>query len=399
MRIREWFTKRNILTAAVILLAVAVIVLILILTGRGRRRGTERFTGGADTPYPYAWTENADGTVLISPCAAVPEGYGWLVSDSDPAVVSVTERSAQGAPAFLLTPVGVGDCFFELALADAADSSDALCRLVMTVEGTKDKARSASVTGDRLELLDNVLRGGADFSAAYRIRTDENGVLELRLTDTEKAEDWRVAVRTPSTLDVSGLQQGDGAVTARLFAVSPGNAAFVMYSPARGLSLEVTGTSAGDGSLTAATHVMRFHEDWAGREDGFADAAVIAGEIAVPEGAEDVSFGSVSIARGVGAAASVQFRYLGVAWTLYIAPGDTLARILESEYAEEDAVRSFFLPAGLLLAAQEGDSVIAWCAADERTYYLEGSGAQLDTAVLLETAGCVITPAGSEDRE
>ena len=399
MRIREWFTKRNILTAAVILLAVAVIALILFLTERGRGRETAYYTGGEDTPYPYAWTENADGTVLISPCAAVPEGWGWLVADADPAIAAVTDQSTPEAPAFLLTPTGAGDSFFELELADSADSTDLLCRLVMTVESTKEKTWSASVTGNRLELFDGVLRGGADFGAAYRIRTLENGTLELRLTDEKAAGDWRAVVRTESTLGCSGVRQEEGTVTARFFSRSAGDMAFVLYSPARGLSLEVAGRTDQEDVVTAVSHEMRLHADWTGREDGFADAGVVTGEITVPEGAEEVSYDSVSLNRGIGMAARAQFRYLGVDWTLYIASGDALARAMEEEYTQEDAVRTFFLQEELLLAVFEEDSVIAWCGTEERTYYLEGSGAGLDSAVLLETAGCVITPAGPEDQE
>ena len=109
---------------------------------------------------------------ILLPCAAVPEGYAWLVSDSDPAVAAAAEQSAPGAPAFLLTPTGAGDCFFELDLAGTADREDVLCRLVMTVESAAGKTLSASVTGSRLELRDGVLRGGGDFGAPYRIRTD-----------------------------------------------------------------------------------------------------------------------------------------------------------------------------------------------------------------------------------
>ena len=393
MRISNMFTKRTLLTAAVVVIAAAAIVLILLLTGRDRGRGAAQFSGGADTPYPYAWTENADGTVLVSPCAAVPEGYAWLVSDSDPAVAAAAEQSAPGAPAFLLTPTGAGDCFFELDLADAADREDVLCRLVMTVESAAGKTLSASVTGSRLELRDGVLRGGGDFGAPYRIRTDENGALEIRLSDTEKAGDWRLAVKTQATLGAAGVRQEDGEVTAKLNGLSAGDAAFVLYSPARGLSLEVSGRTDGENAVAARTHEMRRHEDWIGREDGFADADVVVGGLAAPAEAEDVRFGSINIGRGVGIAATMEFRYLDVDWEVTVAPGDALARIIEKEFTEEDDVRTFFLPAGLLLAVLEEDSAIAWCAAEERTYYLAGSGAALDPTVLLETAGRVVAPA------
>ena len=78
-------TKRKILTAAVILGAVVLIGLILFLSLR-KREGL--FTGGEDTPYPYAWTEEKDGTVLVMPGGKIPAGFRWAVAELDESVAA-----------------------------------------------------------------------------------------------------------------------------------------------------------------------------------------------------------------------------------------------------------------------------------------------------------------------
>ena len=90
--------KRKLLTAAVVLAAVLLIALILFLSGRKTQE--ERFTGGADTLYPYAWTEAKNGTVLVEPCGEIPAGFGWTIAEADAAVIAVSPQDLEGRQAF-----------------------------------------------------------------------------------------------------------------------------------------------------------------------------------------------------------------------------------------------------------------------------------------------------------
>ena len=379
-------TKRRVLTAAIILAALLLIGLILLLSGR--RKGPERFTGGEGTPYPYAWTEAKDGTVLVEPCGEVPAGFGWTVAEADEAVAAVSEQSTDGRPAFLLTPAGAGDGFFTLALTGGADGEE-LCRLVMTLEVSGGKKLRASLAGHRLELVEGVLRGGEEFGAPYRLWTGEDGALQLRLTDAAGSGDWRLRILTPSTLGSSGLRAEEGRVEAELYSPAPGEAAFVLYSPSGGLSLEVSCRGDGEGDLRAEAHEMRRHEDWSGREEGYADADVVSGAAALPEEAEDVRYGAAGLGAGLGTVSSVEFRYLGFDWTLYTRASGGFSDRMEEEFPAEE-LQTVFIPAGLLAAVFGEDSVLAWCDTEEEGYLLEGTGEGIDREALLQTASAVI---------
>ena len=385
-------TKRKVLTAAIILAALLLIGLILLLSGR--RTGTERFTGGEGTPYPYAWTEAKDGTVLVEPCRELPAGFGWTVAEADEAVAAAAEQSADGRPAFLLTPVGAGDCFFTLALTGGADGGEELCRLVMTLEVTGTRKRKASVAGHRLELVEGVLRGGEDYGAPYRLWTGEDGALQLRLTDAAGSEDWRLRILTPSALGASGFRAEEGSVAAELYSPGPGEAAFILYSPSGGLSLEVSCLADGEGNVRADAHEMLRHPEWSGREEGYADADVVSGAAALPEEAEDVRYGAASLGAGVGAVSSVEFRYLGFDWTLYTRASGGFSDRMEEEFPAEE-LQTLFIPSGLLAAAFGEASVLAWCDTEEWGYLLEGTGEGIDREALLQTASAVI-PADGE---
>ena len=381
-------TKRKILTGAVILAAVLLIGLILFLSGR--KPQAQRFTGGEDTPYPYAWTQETDGTVLVEPSGEVPAGFGWTVTESDPSVAAVSEPGEEGKTGFLLTPAGVGDCFFTLALVGGEDGEEVLCRLYMTVEVTGTKKPRAAVTGHRLEPMEGVLRGGEDFGAPYRIWTGENGDLELRLTDTQGAEDWSISLRTPSTLGMSQLQVTEGRVTAQLYSPAAGEAAFTLYSPSRGLSLEVSCRGDREGNLSASAHEMLLHEDWSGREEGYAAADLVSGAITLPEGAEDVRYGTDTAGGGIGAVSRVEFRYLGYDWLLYVSPSGGFGEVMEEQIPVEE-IGTFFIPGGLLAAVFEEGSVLAWCDTEQQGYLLQGSGEGIDRDALMQTASAIMT--------
>ena len=387
-------TKRRILTAAVILGAVVLIGLILFLTTRKREN---LFTGGEDTPYPYAWTEDKEGTVLVRPSGSIPAGFRWAVAELDETIAAAAEQTVEGRQAFLLTPVRPGDCFFILALTGGEDGEEELCRLILTVEVTGARKPKAAVAGHRAELPEGVLRGGEDFGAPYRLWTGENGSLELRLTDAEGAEDWKLSVKTPSSMGSAGFRAEGGKVKAELYPIASGEAAFVLYSASRGLSLEVSGWANGEGTLRASAHEMQLHPEWIGREDGYADAGAVSGAVTLPADAEDVTYGVGSLGAGIGAVSRVEFRYLGFDWTLYITASAGFGDRMEKEFPEEE-LRIFFIPAGLLVAAFGEDALVAWCDTEERGYLLEGAGEGIGRDALMQTASEVIgTDAESED--
>ena len=395
MDIRNYLTKRNILTAAVILVGLLLIVLVLVLAARGPK--TVSYSGGEGSQYPYSWTEFRDGTVSLSPYQDVPEGYSWNVAESDDAVIKVSQA---GKSSFTVTPAGEGDSYLRLYLSRGQESEDRLAELLMTVESLRSgKKLSASVTGHHLEVSEGILRGGEEYGASYTIRTDENGDLQIRVYDSEDAGDWNCLLKSPDTLASSGASETEGEYSLRVFGMSQGDARLTVYSYSRGLSLDISGNASADGSVTAESCEMTKHEDWADMDESAAAASLLTAGLNIPEGAEDCVYSVKSrLLGGRGPGGSVSFKYLDAEWQATVTENGSFTEQLGSESYNTD-IMAFFTEAGPLYAYFDEDgSVTAWCDAETYSYLFEADPEEdaeaVTPAALIETA-CLVMGASS----
>ena len=391
MDIRKYLTKRNILTAAVILAGLLLITLVLVFASRGPR--TVSYSGGEDSPYPYSWTEFRDGTVSLSPYQDVPEGYSWNVAESDDAVIKVSKAGNGGT--FTVTPAGEGDSYLRLYLSRGQDSEDRLAELLMAVESLRyGKKLTASVTGHRIDVSEGMLRGGEEYGAAYTVRTDGNGDLQIRVYDSEKAGDWNCIVKSRDTVSSAGASDEEGVYSLRVLGMSQGDAGLIVFSHSRGLSLDISGSVDPDGSVAAESCEMTKHEDWADMDESTAAASLFTAGLNIPEGAEECVYSVKSLIGGIGAAGSVSFRYLDAQWQASVTEDGNFTEQFESESYNTD-IMAFLTEAGPLYAYFDEDgSVIAWCDAETYSYYFEaepeeGTGA-VTAAALVETASLVM---------
>ena len=77
---RQIFKRIGIPLAVVIgAILIAVVVALIVRGGRGKP-----VSGGEDTPYPYTWTANRNGSVTLVLDRAAAPGYIWSASTDIP---------------------------------------------------------------------------------------------------------------------------------------------------------------------------------------------------------------------------------------------------------------------------------------------------------------------------
>ena len=187
---KRFFTNRRNLILLVIVLLLAIVALLLL---PGGERSARSFQGGEDTPYPYEWTEQEDGSILLSLSAQVPEGCVWQsIAQEENDLVQVKREAAEGN-VFRLLPLRTGDALLRFTLADAQYTEDRCCTLMLTLEiRGEEEERSASVSGNRLILFDRALQGGEGFGCPYRLWFDEEERFSVGLSDSSQEPDWQL---------------------------------------------------------------------------------------------------------------------------------------------------------------------------------------------------------------
>ena len=385
---KQFFTKRRILIMIVIVLALAIVALLLLPGGAQRDLS---FQGGEDTPYPYEWTEKQDGSILLSLCRQVPEGFAWRVAqeDTDAAAVS-REEDAEGS-VFRVQPLRAGDVLLRFVLADESFPEDCCCELLLTAElRAEDEELKAAVSGNRMILTELALRGGEGFDCPYRIQTDEEDRLAVFLLDGSSEPDWQLFQRNSGdVLRLAGRKTENGILALRFYGSSAGTSRLLLYSPTKRLTLELTISSDEEGRLTVQSHEMASHPEWEGLKGEELDAFVVAGEIHTPEGAENLRYERRTVGKQMEAAV-VRFRYLDVDWTVYVTASSEMESLVAKEF-ENDRLLTLAVSGHAMHAClrEEEGTVTAWCSAGDQWFLFEGTG-ETDLARLLDTANAMI---------
>ena len=391
MNLKRFLSKRNILTAGVILIGILLIVLVLVLSGRGRK--DVRFSGGEDSSYPYSWTEYRDGSIVVRPCSAVPDGYSWFVEENDDTVVRVSQTGGKQEPAFTVTSAGEGDSLLKIDLAES-QGSVCLASLYMVIESS-DSGKQAvlTVTGHRMDEAEGFLIGG-EYGVSYLVITDDNGDLQLKVSGSGE-DDWGCFIKTPRIVTDAYTSHNSDTLTARLYAVNTGDAKIVVYSYSRGISLEITANSTADGTVRPESCTVKKHEDWAQKNEACALAGLIMPVITIPDEAEDVAFSAFG-SGGLLVSGSVSFTYLGISWTATATDTASFVEMMDvDEYDTDPSLYTFITQAGAMYAYfKDPLNVAAWCDAEDLSYYIEGrseeSAGEIDIADLIETANIVM---------
>ena len=391
MDLRRFLTRRNLLTAGIILGGIVLIALIILLSGGVRRE--KRFTGGEDSSYPYSWIEYRDGSIAVKPYTPVLEGYSWYVDEYDEAAVKVSKTGGKKSPSFTLTPASEGDSLIRISLSES-QGSVRLATISMIVEGSSSGRKTAlTVTGHRIDEPEDILVG-SEHGVSYLITTDDEGGLQIRVSGSGK-DDWGYFVSTPRTVYAAGASHSDAAVEAGLRALRTGDAAVTVYSRSRGISLEIKAASGSNRTVRPVSCTAEKHEDWAGMEEALMLAGLLMPGVTVPEGAENVVFSAEGPGGMIGPG-TVSFNYLGASWKAVSTAYASFVEMMDSEgYGTGTELRTFITQAGALYAYfEDGSNVTAWCDSENFSYFIKGTAAdaagEIDASDLIETANIVM---------
>lgn len=350
-------------------IAVAVLALLLLSALRGGSQ-QEQGSGGADTPYPYSWAEQRDGSLSVT-LAAAPEGFAWACDAGGDAESVTAERNKAGG--FTVTPLREGSVPLTFTLAGELDAADRLAELELRLYiETQGKNLKASVTGDRLTLLHGMLRGGEELGCPYRVWNEENRLVVF-LTDEAELPDWSVHIADRRVATPLWQEETAGGWRAAFLAGEAGETTIDLLSDARALHLTLGVTSDGE-TLLAATHKFSRLKDGAGA----AAAELAAGSLAAPAGASEVEYGAMDFGTR-GSAAAVSFTLDGWAWSLFASGSVELSQAFESDYDAASAV-DIFLADNRVTVAESPEGLFVWWTDDaQRSVLLIGASVEAAT--------------------
>ena len=359
-------------------MALETLLLLCALLLGGCASGRHSGSGGADTPYPYGWKEERNGTVTVT-LADAPEGFAWTAESVDESVVTV-EQKKNGS--YSAVPVGENAATLHFTLENSLDADDCLVRLSLGVDVTRSKKTlDARILSDVLELLPGMVRGGEEFGCPYKLWTDDDGLLNLFLSDD--AGDWQLL--SPTASGAETVVFDPSGVTGRFSASEDDGAApLKLISASKQLTLTLW-LSSEKGTLAVLDHRMEKQEDWTDRPEGYAAAAALAGYFEPPKDAENVSYATAPLGHGDGGeAALMRFDRGSVSWELYAATGFDLTALYRQDAASVDQT----LLSGIEVSFLSGEDQAAafWREPSGRSCLLLGQGGGAEAAVLQTAA-------------
>ena len=180
-------SAKRFLFPAIGVLAVAIIAVALTLLLRSR---TTVISGGEDTPYPYTWTVNKNGTATLELDHSVSPDHVWrLISLSQGLSVQPEGDRQENKTSFTLTPEGEGRMMAVFVLQRGDDELDLAYELSFLVEAESAKDRlNATPVSAAGKPLQGVIRGGGESTFPYTILTDADGDLAVTVRISEPEE-------------------------------------------------------------------------------------------------------------------------------------------------------------------------------------------------------------------
>lgn len=270
-RYSRWQSSKRFVIPAIAFVVVFAIAVVFALFLRGSRK--ERFTGGEDTPYPYAWEVSQDGVISLEIDKSAARGYSFTVSEETDLGGELTpiyslrteEKQAGGKARFVLTPQAPGRAALVLDLVNDERTDDAIYRMTLIADALAENGTFSSellsVTGAELQ---GTLFGGEDTLHPYSIYQNEPGDLLITVQRTETAETssdeetWYCVSDHEEIADVLGvLSETDGGATAYVRAgMEAGSCVVRMFSEDAGVQITVECETRADGSLYVLSHAM-----------------------------------------------------------------------------------------------------------------------------------------------
>lgn len=274
--------RRKWLFPALALAAVLLIAVVVALILRGKNK-TEIHKLGEDSPYPFTWQLNADGSILLELPHENAPAYRWVLTNGETlnALDAVREeKESNNTTRFTLTAREEGRNLLELSLrrqsgeAPAEPSegekvpeqlreADSLYQLTLLTEFIREdgklKGTILNYSGLRRQ---TELTGGADSANPYRIYARDGKRLTVAVKISPVETDWSCEILSgPDSVTEEGVIYQSGEVLLQLRAgLAPGESELVFSSEAAAAELRLRLTYAPEGALLVTEHAAQYGE-------------------------------------------------------------------------------------------------------------------------------------------
>ena len=218
----------------------AIIVVTAAVTLVLRDRGGARFIVD-DVPYPYSWTEQTNGSILLTlETGDAPDGE-WSLESTDGGTLDVhVGKARSGKVSVTMKPGAEGR---EMIVFGLASGEERLAELSITVmaerESEENNKLAATITAHRERVFQSTVRGGEDTGHPFTVRSSDDG-LTIFVEESEGYTDDDTAWVSESTnamaAYVSSVDVSSEGITFRLETRSSGNAELTVYSERENIS-------------------------------------------------------------------------------------------------------------------------------------------------------------------
>ena len=245
----------------VVLLTVAVALII-----RGERG--ETFTGGEDTLYPYAWSIERDGSILLEIDQSASPGYSWTATREEAGIsVEKTRTQREGKARFSIKPTYAMRSTVTFRLVPDGGEGDAIYEMTLLLESLPEGEKLVSgLLGVNSQPLQETVTGGEDSSFPYFIRMDEDGDLTISVSEIKADSEetlfssdsiWECVSDNEEIAEVIGVISEGGATTAYIRpGLTAGTCTVCMSEVISGTEIIVECENGGNRSLVAVDHTL-----------------------------------------------------------------------------------------------------------------------------------------------
>lgn len=284
-RIYKWENRKRFVIPAIAFCIVIIVTAVAALIIQGSRGKT--FTGGEDTPYPYSWTANKDGSVRLEVSRSASPDYLWVISSESTGVELLSEENADGdeesfslpvlstepdlkqsgdKASFLLTPKTTGRAILLLNLQYHEDELDQIYEMTILTEVLEEngtlRMNLISVTGREQQ---GVIHGGQETAYPYTISLNEVGDLLITVMSRDSEEStesdsilntkWECTSDNEEVVYPLGLLYGSNDITAYVRAgAETGRCAVRMFSEDAGVEIVLDCEVREDGTFLVLSH-------------------------------------------------------------------------------------------------------------------------------------------------
>ena len=290
-RISKWERNKRFVIPAIAFVVVIVIAVVAALIMQGSRG--ETFTGGEDSPYPYSWMANKDGSVLLEVDRTASPQYLWNISEEStsieilsgestdesgesftlPVLSAQPDRTQSGEKAsILLTPTMTGRAVLLLDLRHKDNEQDQIYEMTILTEVLEENgklyANLISITGTEQQ---GITHGGQETAFPYTVSLNESGELLITVTtqDGEEAQEseeasesvsgtaanWECVSDNEETVTVLGVLYGADDVTAYVRAgAEAGRCTVRMSAENAGVEITLDCEVREDGTILVLSH-------------------------------------------------------------------------------------------------------------------------------------------------